>query len=179
MKANSLVLFAMGRCKFGGKCKKSFDGRFNSSPPVKNVHSNPHQVGKSTGGKSLSKGAAQPKAVTKQMRDEMAQKSCPKFAKGRCHFGKKCFMKHGDDDKPLDRIPCAVVRQSACSENAFEDYALDTGTGIDVCRKGIAGSRVEIQGLPQLQTAGGIVSPTEAITTYIEGLGENAEMVEL
>lgn len=102
------------------------------------------------------------------------------FQRRACQYGDRCYKKHDKDDKPMDRVPMkSMIVRLESSPSVDEEFTLDTGTGVDVGRKGLAGSRVRCSLLSELRTGGGIVRPEASLSTYIEELDEDAEIIEL
>ena len=162
--------FAKGHCRNGAKCPDLHQLAITDGPqakPPKTPNTKPEgpkgqqpNTGKAKADKGKGKGKPKAEPPTKEQREEMSKQDCNAFARGQCKFGDRCCRRHGPDDEPLVRMPClriahAGIALSYSPANVdLEEFALDTGTGVDVCRKGMKGRRI-VRELPNLTTVGG------------------------
>ncbi|CAK0849503.1 unnamed protein product, partial [Prorocentrum cordatum] len=105
---------------------------------------------------------------------------CKFWPQGKCTKGSDCVFKHVGPGKPTPAAVCRVPALPASDAHfADREWALDSGTGNDLAPPGMQGRRRHREDLCALETANGILNPTETVTVGLPELDEDAEVIEL
>ena len=81
------------------------------------------------------------------------------------------------DDSAVDASGIMDDPDGATSD--AEEWVIDTGTGNDLCRKGIKGVRTARNAKIVVDTANGPVEPDTQVTVALDALNEDADCIEL